>query len=115
MNFPSYFNGFISEMYVGWLSLCDIERSLINSMTLRYYIGIIGICMDLIAYPLSVGPAALVALPKHPGGGVVAPPTWFSQAYRPLFATVRDLPPCYSAVLRRYLQYWVPHRYAAEG
>ncbi|HEY3897417.1 MAG TPA: hypothetical protein VGM54_02325 [Chthoniobacter sp.] len=83
-------------------------------MTLRYFIGIIGICMDLIAYPLSVGPAARVALPKRPGGGLVAPPVWFAQAYRPLFATVRDLPPCYSAALQRYLRYWVPHRYGSE-
>ena len=115
MNFPSYLDGFISEIQIRSLSLCDSDRSLIENMTLRYFIGILGICMDLIAYPLSVGPAARIALPKHPGGGLVAPPTWFSQAYRPLFATVRDLPPCYSAALRRYLQYWVPHRYGSEG
>jgi hypothetical protein len=86
----------------------------IESMSLRYYFGIIGICVDLIIYPLSVGPVARLALPSHAGGGLVAAPEWFSRAYRPLFTTVRRMPPWCSEAMMQYLRYWVPHRYASE-
>jgi hypothetical protein len=87
---------------------------LIVSMTLRHYFGIIGICMDLIVYPLSVGPVARLAMPRHSGGGLVAAPEWFTRAYRPLFTTVRKLPPCCSEAMMNYLRYWLPQRYASE-